>query len=287
MMKVNVILAAALTASLLLPSGEGGWAADKPNRHRHGGPMAAETAFSKAPLLLKAGGGRMAGTYRPANLTATILTVRGPHESGERPRSWSVPVEKKRATARPRDKIGGYHWISAREVVGDTIKTASTVRYFSMPAPAPREMLVSGHDELEIIPHPLPREHQKYRATETWPFQVRFQGRPLAGARLSYQDGSGWGEGFTTGTDGVADVTFPDPFHPEEKAAGHARRPNRSFVLSVTHRDEDYTFVTAFNYKYVPGPYHGKNLPYGLGFAVLGMGLASPLLLKRKKGGAA
>lgn len=180
---------------------------------------------------------------------------------------------------------GGYHWLSAREERGTEVRVASSVWYFSSPGPAPRKMLLLPKEELEIVPHPLPREHASYRESEKWSFLVRFRGQPLANQALTLETENGSRTRFVTGADGIARVQFPYDFALAEEDLGAHHRPSAQFVLATRHDDEGTTYTTAFNHAYTPAPDRGFNMLAGLGFVAFGMILALPLL--RQPGGKA
>jgi hypothetical protein len=176
---------------------------------------------------------------------------------------------------------GNYYWVSARSEQADAVITASTVHYFSNPGPAPTELLARPKGELELTPERLPREHAQYREGEEWPFLVRFRGEPLAGAILTLQTEHGTMDAFRTGADGIARVRFPRDMKRApagDEAHAHHGRPRGAFVLAVDHSVDGRHYLTAFNYQYAPYAYDGKHLGAGIGFALLGGLLATPLV---------
>lgn len=186
---------------------------------------------------------------------------------------------------------GGFHWLSAREDRGSEVWVASTVHYYGeRGAKDPSAMFMKQKNELEIIPQPYPREHARYRANEVWKFLVRFNGQPLAGHKVWLETANGSMDGFVSDAAGVIRVRLPDDFPVAEEqpaAGGHdhgGMRRSSDFVLATEHADGGRNYLTAFNASYGPDAYDKRNLAMGLGFTLLGMLGAAPLLRKRKNG---
>ncbi|MBI4808245.1 MAG: hypothetical protein HY799_04795 [Nitrosomonadales bacterium] len=183
---------------------------------------------------------------------------------------------------------GGFHWLAAREEQGDTVRVASTVYSFNeRGARDPSAMFMQQKHELEIIPQPFPREHSRYRANEDWQFLLRFNGQPLPGQKVYLETSNGSMAEFVADVQGVVRVHVPDDFKPEEemKDAGghnHGMRRGADLVLATEYAAEGKTFLTAFNSSYGPNAFEKRSLAMGLGFTLLGMLGAAPLLRKRK-----
>jgi len=260
-------------------------AAQSSEGHQHPG------AWSSQPLLVKPAGrgSRTHKAFRPVNLSVGQMRIYPSIDPEEGDVSWEVPVEEGKAKIVSRGGTqGGYHWLSAREESENSLRIASTVTYFSNPGPAPRDMLKQDKAELEIQPVYLPREHQQYRANESWPFQLQYQGEPVANAEVVFESQNGSRLAYTTDDAGRFDVLFPDDFPAEELQAkgdaGHGHGPARSaFVLSANLLRNDQNITSAFNYQYTPDAFADKSLPLGIGIAMLGMFAATPLLRQRKK----
>lgn len=183
---------------------------------------------------------------------------------------------------------GGFHWLSAREEQGNTVRIASTVQPFGeRGSKDPTAMFMQQKYELEIIPQPFPREHSRYRANEDWKFQVRFNGKPLTSQRVFLETSNGSMSEFVTDGQGVLSFHVPDDFKAEEQkneGAGHnhGMRRGADFVLATEYEDGGKNYLTAFNSNYGPNAFDQRSLVMGLGFTVLGMLGAAPLLRQRK-----
>ncbi|HLP98996.1 MAG TPA: hypothetical protein VK149_11160 [Sideroxyarcus sp.] len=182
---------------------------------------------------------------------------------------------------------GGFHWLSAHENRDDREVVASTVHSFGeRGAKDPTAMFMQQKHDLEIIPQPFPREHSRYRADEDWKFLVRFNGAPLSGQKVWLETSNGSMAEFVSDAQGVFIMHVPDDFKAEEeKAAAHNHgRRGAEFVLATEHVDSGKSWLTAFNGSYGPNAFDQRSLAMGLGFTLLGMLGAVPLLRKPKTG---
>ena len=188
----------------------------------------------------------------------------------------------------PLDKpaTGGFQMLTAREEQGDSVRVGSTVHYFGeRGGKNPTAMFDQVKHELEIVPQPYPREHSRYRANEDWQFAVRFKGQPLAGQKVVLETSNGSQAEFVTDESGVAKVHVPDDFKAEKeqsKGSNHGRRRSADFVLAVSHADGGQQYLTAFNSSYGEEAYANRSLVMGVGFMLVGMLGAVPLLRDRK-----
>lgn len=226
-------------------------------------------------------GERGGNTLALKNLEASALDVYSPDQVRRQ-----IPVAAEGTKVEPvAPKSGNYYWVTARAESENHVGVASTATYFSNPGAAPTALLQASKHELEIVPQPLPREHGAYRESEKWQFLLRFNGKPLAGKKLTMETEFGSKIAFTSGADGMATVLFPYDFKEQEPGTGggHHGGPRRAkFVLAAEHEDGSKHYLTAFNYSYSPDAERGKNLWAGLGFGAFGMLLATPLLRRKK-----
>lgn len=183
---------------------------------------------------------------------------------------------------------GGFQILSAREEQAGSVRVATTVYYFGeRGAKNPTAMFMQQKNELEIIPQPYPREHSRYRADEDWKFLVRFNGQPLANQKVKLETSNGSKVEALTDATGVLSLHIPDDFKPvEEKKEGaahdHGMRRGADLVLATEYVDGGKTYLTAFNSTYGADAFDKRDLAMGLGFALLGMAGAAPLLRQKK-----
>lgn len=186
---------------------------------------------------------------------------------------------------------GGFYWLSAREDQADKVTVASTVYYMSeRGSKNPTAMFMQQKNALEIIPQPFPREHSRYRANEDWKFLVRFNSQPLVQQKVNVVTQNGSKIELLSDAQGIVTVQIPDDFkalggqYGEQKQAGghnHGRRSSE-FVLATEYADAGKTYLTGFNNSYGPDAFDQRSLVAGLGFMLLGMMGAAPLLRNRK-----
>lgn len=228
---------------------------------------------------------RRAFTAVSQNISAASIDARSndlKDEKGHR----QLPVEAGGAKL-DKPSAGGFHWLSAREEQADKVKVASTVHFFSeRGAQNPTPLFMQQKHELEIIPQPFPREHSRYRANEDWKFLVRFNGKPLASQWVKLETANGTKTELTSDAQGVVTVRIPDDFKEEpgnKPGSGHDHgRRGSELVLATEYADGGKTYLTAFNASYGLDAFDQRSLAIGLGFTLLGMAGAVPLLRQRK-----
>lgn len=301
-MRMNAILIAALIASPPLAYADETPAA-APKAAQHGGHdhaatagangmggMGRPTAWTALPILKT----RMSGEDRetrvitivPQNIAVGSIDAYSNNLKDEKAHR-QLPMEMAGAKL-DKPASGGFQVLTAREEQADAVRVASTVYYFGeRGAKNPTAMFMQQKNELEIIPQPFPREHSRYRANEDWKFLVRFNGQPLANRKVNLETSNGSKSELLTDAQGVLNLHVPDDFKPveEKKPAGahdHGVRRGADFVLAAEHVDGGKTYLTAFNGSYGPDAFEGRNLALGLGFTLLGMLGAVPLLRQRK-----
>lgn len=184
---------------------------------------------------------------------------------------------------------GGFQMLTAREDLPESVRIASMVYYFGeRGAKNPTEMFMLPKNELEIIPQPFPREHSRYRANEEWKFLVRFKGQPLPSQKVVMETSNGSKLESQTDAMGILALRIPDDFKPAAatkngEGHNHGIRRSAEFVLAVEHTDGAKQYLTAFNSSYGEDAYANRDLAWGMGFTLIGMLGAVPLL-RRKPG---
>ena len=247
------------------------------------------TAWTAFPTLkIKMGGEsreRRVATVVPQGIVASSIDAYSndvKDEQGHR----QLPLEMAGARL-DKPATGGFHWLAAREEQAGKVRIASTVQFFSeRGGKNPTALFMQQKHELEIIPRPYPREHSRYRANEDWKFLVRFNGKPLANWKVLMETANGTRAELVSDAQGVIAVRLPDDFKTEveKKTAGghdHGRRSS-DFVLATEHAEGGKSYLTAFNASYGPDAFDQRSIAMGLGFTLLGMIGAAPLLRQRK-----
>lgn len=255
----------------------------------HGNGMGKQMSWTSLPLLKP----RMRGESRataeitlvPQNIVPSGIQTYSNERDGTLPPQTLAMEMAGAKLGRPAH--GGFHWLAAREESGDAVRVASTVYYHGeRGAENPTAMFMRQKHELEIIPQPYPREHSRYRAGEEWKFLVRFNGQPLPGQEVMLETSNGSKAALQTDAQGVLLVHVPDDFKVMEEdgvAGGHDHgRRAADLVLATEHAEGGRNYLTAFNSSYGPNAFDQRSLAMGLGFTLLGMLGATPLLRKRK-----
>ena len=220
----------------------------------------------------------------PQNIAANNVDAYSNNANDAKPHR-QLPLEMAGARL-DKPESGGFHWLAAREEQGDLVRVASTVHYFGeRGGQNPTAMFMQQKHELEVIPQPFPREHSRYRANEDWKFLVRFNGKPLANQKVLMETMNGTKAELASDAQGVITVRIPDDFKAEvpQAASGHDHgRRSSDIVLATEYAEGGKTYLTAFNASYGTDAFYQRDLAMGLGFTLLGMIGAVPLLRRRK-----
>ncbi len=230
---------------------------------------------------------RMVSTIVPQNIVAAHIDAYSNNLKDENAHR-ELPLEMAGAKL-DKPATGGFQMLTAREEAGEVVRVASTVYYFGeRGAKNPTAMFMQQKNELEIIPQPYPREHSRYRANEDWKFLVRFNGQPLANQKVVFESQNGSKTEWMSDAQGVLTAHIPNDFKAAtegKSGAGHdhGMRRGADFVLATEYIDAGKTYLTAFNAGYGADAFDQRNLWMGLGFTLLGMASAVPLLRQRKQ----
>ena len=257
-----------------------------------GGSASAAPVWTDLPLIEMAPGrDRAAATFRLRNLSVDTVKAYAPGDRAPLPEGlrfktdrleWDITAQDGRFTLQS-SGVGNYHWLQARQESTDGVTVASTAHFFSNPGPAPTDLLDRPKSELEIVPAPLPREHNQYRENQKRFFMLRFQGKPLAGTTLRFVSDAGTRASFVSDAAGRVLVNFPADVKPAEGQGGHGQPAANRFVLAVEHEAQGRHYLTAFNYRYGADAYARRSLLWGGGFLALGGLLGLPLIMRRKE----
>lgn len=292
-MKTNSMLIAILVSSIAVANASENPVAASgvmPSGHDHTAMMGRPMAWTDLPIL-KA---KMSGKTRET----TVISIAPQNIVVANIDAWSNNLKDANAHRQlvmemagaklDKPATGGFQMLTAREEQTDSVRVASTVYYFGeRGAKNPTAMFMQQKNELEIIPQPYPREHSRYRANEDWKFLVRFKGQPLVNQKVNFETSNGSKVEALTDATGALSLHIPDDFKPvEEKKDGaghdHGMRRGADLVLATEYVDGGKTYLTAFNSAYGEDAYDKRNLAMGLGFALLGMVGAAPLLRQKK-----
>ena len=109
--------------------------------------------------------------------------------------------------------------------------------------------------------------------------------KPLANQKVLMETMNGTKAELASDAQGVITVRIPDDFKVEapQAASGHNHgRRSSDIVLATEYAEGGKTYLTAFNASYGTDAFYQRDLLMGLGFTLLGMIGAAPLLRQRK-----
>lgn len=204
-------------------------------------------------------------------------------------RLWTPELEPRPVEAGQPDRIAvrptginNYHAIVATREDERVTEVALHYLYFNgRPADKTPSALVGEEKAvLEIVPDPLPREHQRYLSGNPFRFLLRYQGEPLTDHPVSLYTSNGSLVQGRTGPDGRWRVILPDDF----TGVRPGRRNNRpgDFVLRTALEREGRVYRTTLNASYSVNPSHWQS--GALGGAVLVGGFLTGLVVLRRAG---
>lgn len=252
--------------------------------HGNGPQDAVAPSWTAYPIIVSDGGfSRSGAKYQAFNIHAMEGTVFASYadqgDDAQTAATTSVKIDDNGALAVKAGAKGGYTFVRVTgHGPGGEEATATTLKYFANPGPAPRNLLNATRSGFEIMPATLPREHSHYQENETWAFRVRMDGKPLEGLPVVLQTSNGTKSEFTTQADGTVNITFPGDFKDIPKDQwSHGRPPSSHFVVAVKQSG----LLATYNDSYSLDAYGDKNIWAGIGFAVLGMFAAVPIVRRK------
>lgn len=180
----------------------------------------------------------------------------------------------------PKGKMGGYYALVVSHTDGSVSETA--IRYLSRNGRpvkiSPTKLTALPKSDLEIVPDPLFREHDRYTGSKIYRFKVTFHGTPLSNVPLSLETSNKTRHRYTTDPQGYARITLPDDF--TNVKPGRGNRP-AEFLLHTRHSDGGRLYVTSFAMPYSPNPNdHWQSQELGAGAVLLGF-LGGMVLYRR------
>lgn len=205
---------------------------------------------------------------------------------GAKARLWkptleSVPLEltEGRLTL-PRTGLDSYHALVVEQDWGSLVEALISYPYLrGRPSGhSPAELLTLEKTPLEIVPQPLPREHQEYLSDERYRFRVRYRGEPLANAPVKLTTGNGSEQALVTGPDGLLTLRLPEDF--PNLIPGERDKRSARFTLATGQRRDAVRYRTQLVLEYTVNPHHWRSRNWG--FAAIGLGLMLGGLLGRK-----
>ena len=180
----------------------------------------------------------------------------------------------------PKTGMENYHALVATQTKEKRI--SSSIRYiYSRGRPSkvsPTRITQIQKSELEIAPILLPREHDEYKGSKSYGFELHFKGEVLPNTTVTLTTSNGSEETFKTDKDGEFKITIPNDFK-DVKTGRRANKPSE-FILKASYLDQDINYMTT-----LAMPYHVNPVDYWnnriMGLIVLVIGLIVGLFLFR------
>ena len=179
----------------------------------------------------------------------------------------------------PRTGVDNYHAVVV-EKDRDHLKEA-IIRYEYMHGKpsghSTSELTAAQKSAFEIVPDPVPREHQHYRSDQSWDFLLRFKGRPVAEVPVTLETSHGTITNAISDSEGRFSLRVPDDF-PDIKEGERDRR-KAEFTISAEIKDAGVTYQTALSAEYRVNSSHWQSL--GMGTVIVGVGMLAGAFLGR------
>ena len=180
----------------------------------------------------------------------------------------------------PRTGVDNYHAVVVEKDWG-YLKEA-LIRYHYMrgkpSGQSTSKLTAAEKTTFEIVPDPVPREHQHYRSDQNWNFMLRFRGAPAAQVAVVLETSNGSALSGVSDSNGLVSLRIPDDFSQLE--AGARDRRTAEFSVSAEMTQAGVTYQTQLSAEYRVNPSRWQSL--SLGLFVTGIGLVAGGFLGRK-----
>ncbi|WP_295054830.1 hypothetical protein [Sulfuricurvum sp.] len=165
------------------------------------------------------------------------------------------PLTFKAATVNlPKPSMGGYYAMVAEG--NEMNMTYSAVRYLSLqgrPAKvSPTKLTALPKTDLEIIPDPLHREHDRYTASKSYRFLLHFKGKPLINTTVTLETHDTPVQTYTSDKTGAFLITLPNDF--KNVKVGRSENKPSEFLLSTQYRFGEHLYKSTLTMPYSLNP---------------------------------
>ncbi len=161
-----------------------------------------------------------------------------------------------------------YHALVAQRQytdAGGRINNESAMRYVYMHGKptghSPSDLTALEKTRLEIVPDPLPREHWRYKAGDTFHFIVRFDGKPLSNLRVSLSTSNGSILNSTTNLHGKISFKLPDDF--PDTQPGRSQNESGELLLHAEWIEHNQIYASWLSADYHVDPSHWQDTNLG------------------------
>jgi hypothetical protein len=186
----------------------------------------------------------------------------------------------------PRTGMENYHALVINQTTENSVK--SSVRYiYSRGRPSkvsPTKITQIQKSALEIAPILLPKEHNNYKGSNTYEFELRFMDKILPQHTVTFATSNGTKETFKSDEDGKFYVTLPNDFK-DVKMKRRANRP-AEFNLAAAYVNEGISYNSTLAMPYYVNPldyWHTQPLAIVLVFLGLVIGIFMFRNIHKKK----
>lgn len=186
----------------------------------------------------------------------------------------------------PKPPMGGYYAMVAEG--NETNSSFSAIRYLSLHGRpckvSPTKLTALPKTDLEIIPDPLHREHDRYTASKSYRFILHFQEKPLANTTVTLETHDTPAHTYTTDQTGAFSITLPNDF--KNVQVGRSENKPSEFLIVAQHTDNNLTYKSTLSMPYSLNPNdYWQSQTYGAGAIFIGF-LGGLFLYGRTKKGA-
>lgn len=186
-----------------------------------------------------------------------------------------APVELKEGMIIPKINMGGYYALIA--FGEDANGRDFAIRYLSSNGKpvkvSPLKLTNKPKNILEIIPAPLPREHDRYTASKIYQFNVIYNGKGLGNTEVELVI-DGKPQKLKTDKDGKLTVLLPNNF----SDVTFENRKSKEFLLSVSKSIDGKMYTSSLSAPYYPNPNDWWQSQY-LGFGGMALGFFGGMAL--------
>lgn len=154
----------------------------------------------------------------------------------------------------PRTGMENYHALFIQQTQAQNV--SSSVRYiYSHGRPSkvsPTKITQLQKSDLEIAPILLPKEHNNYKGSNTYKFELRFKGKVLPKHSIIFTTSNGTKETFQSDVNGKFCVTMPNDF----QNVTMKRRSNKpaEFILATAYENEGINYSSTLAMPYYVNP---------------------------------
>ncbi len=183
----------------------------------------------------------------------------------------------------PKTGVDNYHVIVAEQQLGNLKKVFIhyIFRHGKPSGHSTSEVVTANKAELEIIPDPVPREHDRYYSQQEWSFIVHFHNEPLAShsVQLNTENGSHL-EGMTN-NQGRVTFKLPDDF--QDVIAGSRDKRTAHMTIQTQYQSGNKQWQTQLGADYAVSESNWRSTPWGIAIMIFGLILGG-LFIRLNKG---